>query len=317
MPRRPGFTLIELLVVIAVIGMLVSLLLPAVQQAREAARRSQCRNNLKQIGLAMHNYHDVHQGFPSGYISDFHHPDRDPDTWDGPQGWAWGMLILPYLDQAPLYQQFDLNRPSWDVANAVPARTPLAVYLCPSASGSVGPIDVTDETGSLLAVFGRSTYVGNSGHDEGWGYAIGDWTNVSNGPIFRNSRISARDVSDGLSSTVFVGEHAPIISDKTWVGVVPGAAVCANHPERFPVLIECDSAATHVLVHSGPAAGELDVIHAPNAPTCHVCQMYAEHAGGAHVLLGDGSVRFVSEFINVDVWAALSSRNGGEVIGDY
>ncbi|MCU0880253.1 MAG: DUF1559 domain-containing protein, partial [Pirellulaceae bacterium] len=111
-------------------------------------------------------------------------------------------------------------------------------------------------------------------------------------------------------------------SNKTWVGVVPGAMVCANNPQRFPITA-CDYAATLVNVHSGPAAGEIDPvtgfapIHPPNSPLAHVCQMYAEHPGGANIVLGDGSVRFVSQMINQLTWAALSSRAEGELVGEY
>src|SRR5688500_4365529 len=103
-PRRRGFTLIELLVVIAIIAVLIALLLPAVQQAREAARRTQCRNNLKQIGLALHNYHDVHNTFPMGYCAGMTYVDGASDT---SPGWSWATYILPQLDQGPLYNQFN------------------------------------------------------------------------------------------------------------------------------------------------------------------------------------------------------------------
>jgi hypothetical protein len=125
-----------------------------------------------------------------------------------------------------------------------------------------------------------------------------------------------------LSNTVFLGEHSGILSNKTWVGVVPGAAVCANNPTMFPIT-ECDNAATLVNVHSGPATDEIDPvtgfapIHPPNSPLCHVCQMYSGHSGGAFVLLGDGSVRFISQFVHQPTWAALSSRAKAEVVGEY
>jgi len=315
---RTGFTLIELLVVIAIIAILVALLLPAVQQAREAARRSQCKNNLKQLGLALHNYHDTHRVFPSGYIADVNHPDRDPDTFDGPQGWAWGTMILPFLEQGNVYDALQTNLPSWHANNAVAVRSILPVFLCPSATGTDAPIEVRNESDDLIATFGRSTYVANVGHDEPWGYTATNHAQYANGPFFRNSKIATRDITDGLSNTVFLGEHTPLVSDKTWVAVPPGATVCANNPARFaPLDIECDAAATLVLVHSGPSAFEGDVIHPPNDPSVHVCQMYSQHTGGAHVLLGDGSVRFVSQNISVIIWAALSSRNGGEVVGEY
>jgi prepilin-type N-terminal cleavage/methylation domain-containing protein/prepilin-type processing-associated H-X9-DG protein len=310
-----GFTLVELLVVIAVIGVLVSLILPAVQAAREAGRRAQCSNNLKQMGVAFHLYHDTHRQFPSAYISQPGGPNEDPDTLDAGPGWAWGALLLPFLEQQPLHDQFDHELPCWDPAHAAPAQTTLEVYLCPSASGDRGPFRVLDKDGNPLATFGRSHYVANVGQDEPWGYTVYDYASIADGPLFRNSTIRAADVTDGLTSTVFLGEHHPVLSNKTWVGVVPGAAVCPTPKFAFS---ECDEAATLVQVHSGPSANELPpAIHPPNSPLCHVCQMYAHHPGGCNVLLGDGSVRFISATINQLTWAALSSRAGGEVVGEY
>lgn len=323
MARRNGFTLIELLVVIAVIGVLVGLLLPAVQKAREAARRSSCTNNLKQIGVALHNYHDAHRVFPASYLADtVTVATRDPNSYDGPNGFAWGAMLLPSLDQSALYRQFDTRRPCWDAVNAGPAQTRLAVFLCPSATNSDGTMSVRDASGNVLATFGRSTYVANAGQEEPWGFLQVDYYGLADGPMFRNSRVRAADVTDGLSSTVFIGEHSSVLSNKTWVGVVPGAEVCANDPAQFPIT-QCDGAATLVNVHSGPASDEVDPvtgfapIHPPNSPLCHVCQMYAEHAGGANVLMGDGTVRFISQMIHQPTWAALSSRAKREVVAEY
>lgn len=321
-PCRRGFTLIELLVVIAVIGLLVGLLLPAVQQAREAARRTQCQNNLKQLGLALHNYHDAHATFPPAYVADPRHPARDPVTYDAAPGFAWGALLLPQLDQVPLYHQFNFSRPCWDPSLSAAARTSLPVFLCPSNSGPAGPFAVKDATGTTLATFAPSNYVANAGQEEPWGYTREDYTGLADGPFYRNSRTRVADVLDGLSHTVFLGEHSSVLSFKTWVGVVPGAVVCANDPARFPITT-CDAAATLVNVHSGPAADEIDPvtgfapIHPPNSPLSHVCQMYAQHAGGAFVLLGDGSVRFISQFVHQPTWAALSSCAKGDLVSEF
>lgn len=311
---RRAFTLLELLATIAVISTLAAIVLPAIQKVREAANRMTCANNLKQMGLALHSYHGDYGRFPPGYEADWTHPNRDPLTWDGPNGWAWGSHLLPYVEQDALAQQLLRHFPCWHPANAGATATFVKLYVCPSAPDVPRLVSIRDASGRTLATFGPSTYVANVGHDEPWSRAIGDWTPVANGPLYRNSRIRFADVTDGTSTTVFLGEHA-VISDKTWVGVVPGAVVSPRDPQRFP-LSSPDAAATLVLAHSGPARSELDIIHPPNAPTCHVCQMYAAHPSGANVLLGDGSVRHVSEFINHDVWAALCSRNGREAIGD-
>jgi prepilin-type N-terminal cleavage/methylation domain-containing protein len=314
--RRRGFTLIELLVVIAIIAMLIGLLLPAVQRVRQAAARLQSQNNLKQIGLAMHSHHDSLSRFPAGYVSNHLLPGTDSATLDGPPGWAWGTYLLPYLEQDNLFRQLNLNLPCYDAANAAAVRTELKVFLCPAAPNLAGPSVIRNQSGATLATFGRSHYVANVGQDEPWGYspALVDWTSVASGPFYRNSQTRIADITDGTSNTVFIGEHTTI-SDKTWVGVVPGAASCPLNPTLFP-FTECDSAATLVLCHSGPALDEPGVVHPPSFPTCHVCQMYAPWQGG-NVLLGDGSVRFIATSINLNTWAALSSMNRGDIPGEF
>ncbi|MGE0694986.1 MAG: DUF1559 domain-containing protein [Pirellulales bacterium] len=315
---RVGFTLVELLVVIAIIGMLAAILLPAVQNAREAARRSQCSNNLKQLGTALHLFHDARGYFPSAYESKpgplFDPPD--PLTRDRGPGWGWGAQLLEYLEEQSLSGLLARDLPCWHAGNAEYVKQQLSVFLCPSATGSEQPFDVMGESNQVLAKFGRSCYVANVGQEEPWGFTLDDFKSIVDGPLYRNSRTRAKDVTDGLSHTVFLGEHHPVLSSKTWVGVVPGASVCPTEQFAFSA---CDRAATLVQVHSGPASGEVPpAIHPPNSPLCHVCQMYSEHVGGCNVMLGDGSVRFIDEMINQLVWAALSSRAKGETIdGDY
>jgi prepilin-type processing-associated H-X9-DG protein len=310
-----------LLTVIAIVGVLVGLLLPAVQQAREAMRRVSCSNHLRQIGLALQNYHAALQVFPPAYLADTSHPNRDPTTFDGPSGSAWGLLLLPYLEQTSLYRQFDPRFPSWDPVNVNAAQTRVSIYLCPSAPNTEAAFEVRDASQQKLAMLARATYVANAGQEEPWGFRIENYSGIADGPMYRNSRTRSRDVLDGLSNTVFIGEHSPSLSDKTWVAVVPGAIVCSNNPQRFPQSA-CDFAATLVNVHSGPARDEIDPmlgiapIHPPNSPLSHVCQMFSDHPGGANVLMGDGSVRFVGELVHQPTWAAMCSRAGGEVFAD-
>jgi prepilin-type N-terminal cleavage/methylation domain-containing protein len=316
--RREAFTLVELLVTIAIIGMLIGLLLPAVQAAREAARQTQCANNLRQLGIGFHGHHDACGRFPPSYEirvgGGGSMGPPNPTTRDAGPGWGWGMLLLPYLEQGNLHESFNPALPCWDPQNAPAAKTALAVYLCPSG-GERTPFDVLDSSGNRLAMFARSHYVANVGQEEPWGTSLDDYSGIADGPLYRNSKTRVADVLDGVSNTVFLGEHHPVLSSKTWVGVVPGASVCPSPRFAFS---SCDFAATLVNVHSGPAVTEVPpVIHPPNSPQCHVCQMYAEHPGGCHVLLGDGSSRFISEYISQPIWAALASRAKGEPIANY
>ena len=304
--RKRGFTLIELLVVIAIIGILVSLLLPAVQQAREAARRTQCKNNLKQLGLALHNYHDVHNAFPAGYYS---WPTTngtapagmqlDPTTWDAGPGWGWTFSLLPFLEQAPMARTINPARPIWDPAYADLIRTQIPNLICPTSSGPSGAFQVEDANGDPLQIdgrtitVGRSHYVASHGQESCWGECgsstegivfsniytgatrtvsiNGQAAHIADGPFFRNSATTISDVIDGLTQTIFLGEHSSALSDKTWVGVIPGAF---THPEFSSPENGPDAAATLTLVHSGPSGGELDItglpiIHPVNFPTYH------------------------------------------------
>ena len=257
-PYETGFTLIELLVVISIIAVLISLLLPAVQSAREAARRAQCTNNLKQMGLAIHNYHDSQGQFPCAYltlegVNSLMGPP-DPQTYDTGPGWAWGSLLLPYMEQAPLAASLNFNLPCWFADNTTGARTTIAVYLCPSVSVDESPYNVLDGptgTGKTLATLARSNYVANAGGPEPWAVypPVYDYTGYADGPFYRNSKIKISSITDGLSNTVFLGEHSPVLSDKTWVGVVPTAWVCPTPRFSFSY---CDVPATMVQTHSGP-----------------------------------------------------------------
>src|SRR5262245_43270503 len=347
--RRAAFTLIELLVVIAIIGVLLGLLLPAVQQVREAANRTQCANNLKQLGLALHGYHGVHKRFPPAYLTNTYANGTaygvsygDPSR-NGPPGWAWGTLLLPYLEQQNLYRQFRLDLPCWAPENAAAARTKVSVFLCPSATGGGDGFDVQEEgadrrhgvplvrSDGSRVFFAHSHYVTNAGVHQPWGRATAYCYDYDvpepipglpqpariDGPFYRNATMPIAKISDGLSHTVFLGEHSSVLSNKTWVGVVPGA-VTPPRLDLRPWPSENNGAGCLVGVHSGPDTHDHPqvIIHAPNNPFGHTDEMWGEHgAPGCNVLFGDGSVRFISAFINPYTWVALSTRDGSEPVG--
>lgn len=353
--QRVAFTLVELLVVIAVIGLLVGMLLPAVQAARESARRGQCVNNLKQIGIALSNYESAVRTFPPAYLLTsgiqsgtaygINYPD---DGSNGLNGWAWGTLLLPYLEQHALYQGLNLNLPCWAPANAALVQTKLPVFLCPSATAGSGggdatgsfalhrysgPSDDPQDAGpfSPAIQFAHSHYAASSGQNGAWNRSLAysyDFTvpepvpvpggmvmDIINGPFYRNSRTRAADVKDGLSQTVFIGESSPVLTDKTWVGVVPWSCT----PPKPPFPGDTNSGGCLVGVHSGPDVHDHPqlIIHAPDDPFGHTDEMYSEHASpGGNVLFGDGSVRWIDTFIDAYSWFYLSTMNVGDVPSD-
>jgi len=312
--RRPaGFSLVELLVVIAIIGVLVGLLLPAVQSARESARRSQCASNLRQLGLALHNHVDARRQFPAGYLADTASAARDPGTFDAAPGTGWGLAIAPFIEEAAVATGYDAAAGVAATANQGVVSRRLGVFLCPTSTGPREPFATQDEAGaphSSGARLGRTDYVANAGHEDPWDTAPrASWEGVANGPLYRNSRTRPAHVLDGLSKTVFIGEHSQALSQKAWAGVVPGAWCQPTEKQRL-----AGTAAEHgaalVLSHSGPAANEAGVIHAPNDPAGHCDQMFSEHPSGANIVFGDGSVRLVEAAIDRTAWAAFCSIAG-------
>lgn len=353
---RPGFTLVELLVVIAIIGILIGMLLPAVQQVREAARRVTCANNMKQLGLALHNYESSFEHFPAGFTStktnDGTVPSGvfiDPVTWNAAPGWGWATHILPFMEANNIRDRIDIRTAIWAVQHRDIIQTQIPAFLCPSSSGDNNPFQVVDDSqspyspaGATPLILGRSHYVASHGQESAWGPEAGsdltgtrftniytsatasvdiygDVSRIADGPFYRNSQTTMAEVKDGTTNSIFLGEHSSKLSDKTWVGVVPGATVHPrfSSPENGP-----DGATTLVLYHMGPSGGELDItgfpiIHPVNFPTFHVGQMYAEHPGGGNVCMGDGSVQFISETVDLLTWAELSSIAEGEVVDQW
>ena len=319
-----AFTLIELLVVIAIVGVLVALLLPAVQAAREAARRTQCTNNLKQIGVALHNFENSKRHFPAGYISTPGVGYRDPQTGDWRPGWGWLAILLPYVEESNLKDSLRWDLPCWDPANSVAVKTSVSIYLCPSVGNQEPTVGITDINLNVLndAIFARANYVHNVGWNDIWSSPATtnyDDPNLGcNGVMYRNSQIRVAKVSDGLSKTVFAGERSPYLADAVWAGVVPGAKhysynEFASSGTGGPG-INYDNAGSYVGANSGPSIYEdPQIIHPPNWPGGHTDQMYSEHPGGANVLMGDGSVQFIIDDMQFSVFQALCSRQGDEI----
>jgi len=309
-------------------------LLPAVQAARDAARRAQCSNNLKQIGLAVANYESAVGCIVSGYLSTSGpHAwpgvpgyDPDPATGDNGPGWGWLALLLPYAEQGPLSNAINVNLPTWVVQNSTAVTVQINIYNCPSANNPTPTCRMVDASGSPLPVASPAFARANYQYSQGWNdsgipadVSQDDPVRGCNGPIYRNSRVSYAAVTDGLSNTVVAGEKTPFLADASWVGVIPGYRHFAYNAFASAgtggLGVNYDYASALLATHSGPSLYESPVvIHPPNSPLGHTDEMFSLHPGGANVLTGDGSVRFVKQSINLLTWQALSSRGNGEVI---
>ena len=330
-----GFTLIELLVVIAIIAVLIALLLPAVQAAREAARRAQCVNNLKQIGLALHNYEQAMGVFPPGYVSSIDRTvldacNMDQENQNGVDlgtGWAWGSMILPFLEQQPLYNSINFNLSVAFHENDTCSLTALSIYLCPSDPGpSVVPVfeDPPDPAnpGSFNAThivdtLSRGNYVGMYGIGEicSQSGALDSPNNNGAGPLgqhagifYRNSATRLSAITDGTSNTIMVGERSHNLSYVTWVarsidGWLGKTSPIEGGADQFnPSPEECW---TQIM---GPAGLE-DGNRTINNPEAHVEDYWSMHPGGANMLFADGSVHFLKSSINPVPWRAMATRN--------
>lgn len=309
---RPAFTLVELLVVIAIIGALIGLLLPAVQSAREAARRTQSLSNLRQIGLALHGYHNANRKLPPGFRSTATGTTgvgtNEVVTETGP-GWSFFAFLLPYLEETALHSTIRFNLPITDELNKAARETNVPVFIDP---GDSNPrlIDITDSgsppaasnTPTLMTQAAVCSYVGSLG-------TLRYEEQPFNGVFHRNSQIRFSEITDGLSKTIGVGERMSRHSRSSWVGVVPGQELVyapespqyrANEPS-----FNFRPAITAVLVHVKSSVPSLT-----GSPGGFI----GPYKAGTNFLNMDGSCRLISDDTSADVFKALCTRAGNEAI---
>jgi prepilin-type N-terminal cleavage/methylation domain-containing protein/prepilin-type processing-associated H-X9-DG protein len=289
--QRRGFTLIELLVVIAIIAVLIGLLLPAVQKVREAANRTKCYNNLRQIGIAMHSHHDRIGVFPPGYTSGVG-PAPDLADASGP-GWGWAVHLLEDVEQAPLASRINVSLGIGNSANASARIQTVPVFRCPSDA-----TPATFTTAGTAVEIAHANYVGSFGNND-----PEENLSAGNGMLYRNSKVKIAHVTDGVSNTVMVGERSSEIAKATWTGAVLGAEVPFSKDPS-----ETEGSFLLVLGHGD---------HEPNSPSAHIDDYYSRHMQGVNFVFGDGSVRTVGNSIDYTVWQALQSRAGEEPSHDY
>ena len=306
-----GFTLVELLVVIAIIGVLIALLLPAVQQAREAARRMSCSSNLKQIGIAMHTYHDSVLSFPPGYFQTLGYDVRPYNTSGHQFRYCYARCILPYLEQNALWELLDagekINQPSW----VIPAVTTIVPgYMCPS-DGAGPKVSKEGFGGNYLGVHGNTRY-----YDQGW-----NADENMNGMFFALSKVRMADVIDGTSHTLMVSE----------INLIPEGGITASVTDRRGMYNMCYTGNATISAYVTPNSPTPDVQEAGrfvnndqfapavSAGSGGVYATYARshHPGGVQALRVDGSVSFAPDTVDSVIWQAAGTRGGGEVTADW
>lgn len=328
--NRNAFTLVELLVVIAIIGILISMLLPAVQQVREAARRTACKNNLRQLALALHNYESALMQFPPGYAyvlgTEYASTGYPVSLGDANHlGQAWGAFVLPQIEQGNLHSQLDFRLPGFDAANLDGREEHIDVFICPTDIWSVDNFVVRDENVTPVEQYAAASYCANwgpaSGVVETPGDSSDDWNldatpDSSEGPFFRNSKTRFANITDGTSSTLALGErtNGPILDfDGQPIGAPP-------HPNFenvwFAAIRDIDAPDDdhgHMVL--------FDAEYAPNrafgAGTGADRGISAPHDGLAQFAFLDGSVHTISEGIDIETYRALASMRGGEVVGEF
>ena len=309
--RSRGFTLIELLVVIAIIAVLIALLLPAVQQAREAARRSQCKNNLKQLGLAMFNYEETHRSFPLGSYA----PTSTMANWRA--------HLLPFLDQSPVYMRLNFNGGNFMSggltvgSNDILANLSMSVYVCPSSplSPTVGGQGNSQNTLMHMYVGISGAYPDPALRTVGFTSNYGGFY-ANNGSLLHNQITRIADFTDGSSNTMLIGEQSGRVGTADIRSAYYGGWCGTTFPAPVTGTVQGDAWSTGLTtvqyqINAKVAAGGSGDPYDANTI------LNSFHVGGIHMLMGDGTVRFLSENANMDTVRKLAARDDGTVVGEF
>jgi prepilin-type N-terminal cleavage/methylation domain-containing protein len=318
-PSRPAFTLIELLVVIAIIGILIGLLLPAIQKIRELANQLQCQNNLHQMGLAMHTYHDANKRFPPAYVhgstavfgagnsqgvrGQIVDGGVNRPTVPTLPGWGWAALLLPYVEQGNLAAQIRYELSIGDDVQTPARTTLLPIYICPTDQGA-GVYTLFNERGFFLGKAATNSYATCYGGPNDGGPVLAD---PGPGMFYCNSKIRLTDILDGASNTIMVGERAALFARSPWAGALNfgviqtslGAPVFISTRDPAPTLVSARIARRQI-----------------NDPYSEVYDFFSPHQDVSMWLFADGSVHRLNNATDLRVLNALCTRAGGEVIGD-
>jgi prepilin-type N-terminal cleavage/methylation domain-containing protein len=313
--RHPGFTLIELLVVIAIMAILIALLLPAVQQAREAARRTQCKQNLHQIGIALQNYHLAHECLPPGTVNETGPVRSEPKGYHH----GWITFLLPHLDERVLYGMVDSSVSIYDAKNATARKTVVPLLLCPTDPATRLSARNDDAAVALASYAGAHHPV----------EAPIDATN--HGVLFLNSRVRYEDISDGTAYTIFGGEILRSADHLGWasgtrgtlrnggafINQTPGGSRYYNDPTYVPPPAPPEAVEDDGSGATPPAPIVKPAVAAPADAALVVGGFASDHVGGAQFVFGDGSVRFLSQNIAQGVFQQLLDRADGRVTPDF
>ena len=309
MKRRQAFTLVELLVVIAIIGILIALLLPAVQYVREAARRTSCMNNIRQIGLAVINYEGAHNHVPSG--------------WNSITGFGWMAETLPLVEGTNVYDRFDKAASLLDPVNAEPIKMFVSGQLCPSSTNNSPTYELEIAGGGYPGEISRTHYLGCIGSsvarqemEDGQSCPslnLMETAGYIDGMFYRDSEVPFRDVLDGLSNTILIGERSSELFDSSWPGVLDGSTYTGwrvvgwtGEPPNNPmgtepvIIVEDDGSTTELEIHFHGFA-----------------QYNSMHPGITSFMLADGATRFISDDVDPRTFEALGTIRGREVIKEY